>query len=191
MQGALRTKHDIANALTQSRFHMDALRAVHSLNLPQCYIAAGFVRNYVWDQMNSPALETKLNDIDVIYFDASHHDEAFEKEQELALERLMPAQPWSVKNQARMYHKNGDAPYDDIETALAHWCETVTPIGARLNQDNEIEIIAPLGIKDLLNAQCHATPFAKSKPSKLADYRARMREKKWWVIWPHVTVMDL
>ena len=137
-----------------------------------------------------PAM-TPLNDIDVIYYDAANQNEAFEKAQEEKLSALMEGQPWSVKNQARMHAKNGDEPYDSNETALCHWCETVTPVGVRLEQDDTLSLIAPLGVGDLLGYACHATPFAKSRPAKLADYRARMKEKKWWKLWPEVTVYDL
>lgn len=186
----IKSEAGILSAVAKSPFHMQALHAVRQLDLPECWIAAGFVRNYVWDLMHGLPM-TPLNDIDVIYFDAANQNEAFEKQQEERLNDLMPGHPWSVKNQARMHIKNGDNPYDSNETALKHWCETVTPIGVKLEPDDALSLIAPLGIDDLLNLECHATPFAKSKPAKLTDYRTRMQEKKWWELWPQVTVHDL
>ena len=47
---------------------MDCLHALRSLDLPQGYIGAGFVRNAIWDELHKRVKPTPLNDIDVIYF---------------------------------------------------------------------------------------------------------------------------
>ncbi len=44
---------------------LNVLRAVASLDLPDCYVAAGFVRNMVWDYLRSSE-HTLPNDIDGI-----------------------------------------------------------------------------------------------------------------------------
>lgn len=187
----LQSKDDIICSLGQSPYHRKALETVAKLNIPNCWIAAGFVRNHVWDQMYNDKRMTRLNDVDVIYFDPDDKNKATEKKLELSLQSQALEYPWSVKNQARMYEKNNDKPYKTIEDALLHWCETVTPICARINTQKNIEILAPLGIDDLLNGSCHATPHAKATPSKLQDYKDRMNEKKWWLVWDDVKVYDL
>jgi uncharacterized protein len=48
---------------------MHALHAVASLRLPDWLIAAGFVRNAIWDYLFDK--KTPLNDADVIYYCAS------------------------------------------------------------------------------------------------------------------------
>lgn len=53
--------------IKEDRMRTEALGHVSELSLPQCYIAAGFVRNLVWDSLHG--LATPLNDVDVIYFD--------------------------------------------------------------------------------------------------------------------------
>jgi hypothetical protein len=50
---------------------LDDLRLVRSLQLPQCYIAAGYIRNYVWDRLHGYPGRGRHNDIDVVYFDRS------------------------------------------------------------------------------------------------------------------------
>ena len=187
----IQTEQDIAALLKQSSYHLKALKAVAKLVVPNMWIAAGFVRNYVWDALYNDGKMTRLNDLDVIYFDKSDISQATEKKYEFLLQSSHLEYPWSVKNQARMHEKNGDEPYTDIDDALSRWCETVTPIGARLNDKDEIEILAPLGIDDLINGKCHATPHAKAKPSKIDDYKKRMDDKKWWLVWDGVTVYDL
>lgn len=187
----IRTEKDILDALAHSPFHMQVLKAASALNLPDMCIAAGFVRNYIWDRLHGFAAPTPLNDIDVIYYDNGNLDIGRERESEERLRQAMPGLPWSVKNQARMHLKNKDRPYTSLEDAMAHWLETVTPVGVRLMSDNTLHLIAPLGITDLLSLRCRATPHAKSRDERLAHYRARMMAKKWWTIWPNVTVYDL
>lgn len=47
---------------------MPLLKTVAALALPDCYIAAGFVRNMVWDYLHDYDA-TPLNDVDVVFFD--------------------------------------------------------------------------------------------------------------------------
>lgn len=187
----VKSAEDIKNCLQNSPYHIKALREVRTLGLPDCYIAAGFVRNYIWDVANNFRNPTPLNDLDVIYYDAHDLSKSTETALEHKLQQAAPEYPWSVKNQARMHERNNDAPYKDISDALCHWCETVTPIGARLLNDDTIELIHPLGLEDLLTGQCHATPHALHTPAKHADYIKRMKEKAWDKLWPSVTVHDL
>lgn len=169
------------------------LDAVRSLDLPDCWIAAGFVRNRVWDHLHGYDEATPPPDIDVVYFDPDDVSEAVEKRLEATLHRRLPGRPWSVKNQARMAGVNGDQPYRDTAHALEHWCETPTPIGVRLAGDAaaELELIAPLGLDDLFSLIVRPTPHAATHPAKLAQYRERMARKNWPRIWPGITVLDL
>ncbi|WP_371846828.1 nucleotidyltransferase family protein, partial [Vibrio cholerae] len=84
---------------------------MYQLELPQCYIAAGFVRNLVWDSLHNNVKLTPLNDIDVIFFDVDCLDANYEKSLELKLSEKMPQLNWQVKNQAKMHLQNGDNPY--------------------------------------------------------------------------------
>ena len=45
------------------------LKIVQSLNLPDWWICAGFIRNKIWDVLHGYPSDTPLNDIDIIYFD--------------------------------------------------------------------------------------------------------------------------
>ncbi|GAB6262514.1 hypothetical protein PSSHI_27580 [Photobacterium sp. R1] len=57
--------------LRQDDLRMSVLAVVESLNLPQAYVGAGFVRNLVWDHLHGYSPPTPLNDVDVVYFDPS------------------------------------------------------------------------------------------------------------------------
>lgn len=170
---------------------MAALEAVRSLELPDGWITAGFVRNRVWDHLHDFQTPTPPNDIDVIYFAPLRLDEPFEKRLDAKLGEHIPGLPWQVKNQARMAERNDDPPYRSIDDALLHWCETSTAVGVRLGKGGDIDITAPLGLDDLFDMVVRPTPFAEAHPHKLAQYRERMVRKNWPRLWPKVKVLNL
>ncbi|HCG9646579.1 TPA: nucleotidyltransferase family protein, partial [Vibrio parahaemolyticus] len=43
----------IVELIKQDPLRVEALKVVSQLALPQCYIAAGFVRNLVWDSLHT------------------------------------------------------------------------------------------------------------------------------------------
>ncbi|MCK6452203.1 MAG: nucleotidyltransferase family protein [Alphaproteobacteria bacterium] len=169
-------------------WRMRALAAVAALDLPQGWIGAGFVRTLVWDALAGLARPTPIGDADVIYFDPADPDEAAEKKIEARLTADCPLVfegqpvPWSVKNQARMHVRNGDAPYRDVADALTHWLETPTAVAVRLNGSSAIEVLAPFGLDDLFGLRIAPTPHARTR--RLADYRKRLASKPWAEQWP-------
>ena len=72
----------IARIIAQDPVGMKQLRAARTLGLPDWCIAAGFVRNRVWDHMHGIAPPRPPADIDVLYYDARD----LSKETEQALE---------------------------------------------------------------------------------------------------------
>jgi hypothetical protein len=165
---------------------MAALDAVAGLGLPDCWIGAGFLRAAVWDRLHGYAERTTLDDIDVVYHDPGTLDPAADEALERRLGAAPPGLPWSVKNQARMHARNGDAPYGSSAEALAHWLETPTAVALRLSEAGGLELLAPLGTEDLLGLHVRPTPHARAH--RLAAYRARMEHKNWPAIWPRLQV---
>jgi hypothetical protein len=103
-----------------------------------------------------------------------------------ALAARLPGLPWSVRNQARMAARNGDAPYADTQDAIAHWPETATAIAARWTGAG-LEIAAPWGLDDLFGRILRPTPgFATG--AKAAIFAARAIAKGWTRRWPGVTI---
>jgi hypothetical protein len=125
--------------MTQDHDRVRALSLVEGCalrySMPQWCIAAGFVRNLVWDRLHGFAV-SPLNDIDVIYFCPLD----MRPERDLAIETYLreraPDLPWSVKNQARMHLRNHDAPYASCIEAMAHWPELETAVGVYCQSDN-------------------------------------------------------
>ncbi len=85
--------------IKEDRMRTEALGQVAELCLPQCYIAAGFVRNLVWDSLHG--FVTPLNDVDVIYFDPTESNPDANLQYEAHLKARMPQFNWQVRNQAK------------------------------------------------------------------------------------------
>jgi hypothetical protein len=159
---------------------------VASLGLPDCWIGAGFIRNTVWDVLHGREIDvSRLNDVDVIFFDPSDIRRERESDLENRLHEISPGAIWSVKNQARMHLRNGDAPYRDTFEAVAHWAETATALAAR-SLDGRIDVMAPHGVKDLLNLIVRPVPAFEQK---MEVYRERVLSKDWPARWPRLTML--
>lgn len=163
---------------------MQDLRWVRSLHLPQCYIGAGYIRNYIWDVLHGYALRELHTDIDVVYYDAQDLREERDIQLEQQLCEATGNSKWSVKNQARMHLRNGTVPYQSTEDALRYWPEVVTAIGVRLDQEDQLKICAPHGLHDLYHLMVRKSPFFTD-----ADYyNLRVEKKCWKQQWPKLSI---
>jgi uncharacterized protein len=177
----------IARIIAEDAIAMEQLRAVRTLGLPDWCIAAGFVRNRVWDHLHGIVPARLPVDIDVIYYNAGDPSKEREGEHEAALDRLLPGLPWQVRNQARMHVWKGLPQHRDTADAMIHWLESVTGIGVRLEADDGLSVIAPLGTDDLLNLRCRPTPYGRTRRS---EYDERVAAKRWRELWPKVQFLD-
>lgn len=188
MPGSIRDTGDIVRLIRADAWRMRVLAAVSVLDLPDCWIGAGFVRNAVWDALHGYEKPTPLNDVDVLYFDPGDVSRACESRYEATLTQAAPGVPWSIRNQARMHLRNGDAPYRSVVDAMWHWLETPTGVAVRLNADGGLDLISAHGIGDLVDLVARPTPQAARKPD---EYEARMRKKNWPAIWPRLGIRGL
>jgi hypothetical protein len=177
----------IADIIAQDPVGMEQLRAVRSLGLPDWCIAAGFVRNRVWDHLHAIAPPRPPADIDVLYFDASDLSKEREAEHEARLRTLLAGSPWQVRNQARMHMWKGLPPHRDTADAMTYWLETVTAVGVRLEADDRLTVVAPLGTDDLLGLRCRPTAFGHTRRD---EYEARIAAKRWRALWPKVRFVE-
>jgi hypothetical protein len=166
---------------------MNDLSVVRSLELPHGHIAAGYVRNYVWDYLHGYQTRTPLNDIDLIYYNKDELDEVVEKKLEQQLKQATGNPLWSVKNQARMHIQNGDRPYQSIQDAISYWPETATAVAIRLESDDRISYVCPHGLDDMFECRVRQSPLFKDE----AYYQKRVRGKQWEAIWPKLTFIGL
>ncbi len=162
---------------------MEALTIAAAQKLPGWCLAAGFVRNLVWDKLHDFSASTQLNDIDLIYFDSDYVSDSRDHEIEQGL-RDVSTFPWSVKNQARMHERNNDCPYTSTEDAMSFWVEVETAVGAALDDEGGVILVAPFGVKQLFGYTITLNP----KRPKRTDFEARISTKRWLQAWPRLVV---
>jgi len=177
----------IADIIAQDPVGMKQLRAARALALPDWCIAAGFVRNRVWDHLHGISPPRPPADIDVLYYDTADLSKEREVEYEKQLDGLLPGLPWQVRNQARMHVCKGLPQHKDTADSMIYWLETVTAVGVRLEADDSLTVVAPLGIDDLVNLRCRPTEFGATRRD---EYEARVASKRWRALWPKVRFLD-
>lgn len=164
---------------------LEDLACVRSLRFPHWYIAAGYVRNQVWDRLHGRVPSDEFHDVDVVYFDPLHIDENLEKAYEQRLKALEPRHHWSVKNQARMHLRNQAEPYKNVEDAMKRWPETATAIGMTYTDQGRVELIAPHGVEDLLGLVVRRSPYFQDDEA----FIKRVINKRWLERWPKLKLI--
>ena len=170
----------------------EVFRNVRNLQLPDCYIAGGMVRNTIWNYLHGYPTHLNQKDIDVIYFDERDINGEREKISEKFLRTKLPNLTWEVVNQARAHlFKPGHSlirPKVNCSCeSISYWSETPTCVGMRLKDDCNFVICAPYGLKDLFNL------VVKPIPEPFRDielYRKRIRDKRWNETWSKLKILD-
>jgi uncharacterized protein len=181
----LKHRQQLEEIIRADDWSMSVLQVVAKLDLPDWAIGAGFVRSLIWDSLCSQN-RTPLNDVDVLYFNASDISEDQEKRIEQELTKVRPDVPWSVKNQARMHIHNRTRRYQDIEDALSYWLETPTAVAVRLEPDLSMTILAPFGLQDLFDMLIRPTPRGEEV---MDQFEERIAQKPWLQNWPRLKVL--
>lgn len=175
------THKQIIRYIQSDHVRMEALRAINALELPDWYIAAGFVRNLIWDHQFD--VETALRDVDVIYYCPNNTSPERDLELEQCLDAIWPELPWSVKNQARMHQRNGDRPYLSSLDAMQFWPEKQTCIGARLHKNGTISLEHCFDITLQFNGKINWNPRRD-----IRVFQDRIQQKGWLDNWPSLSV---
>jgi uncharacterized protein len=193
------------------------LGLVALLELPDCWIGAGAVRDLVWDTRFGNGFDpARIEDVDVVFFDPDDLSAIYEEEIERKLSREEPSVKWDVKNQARVHvwfeSKFGRPlePLTSTAAGVATWPETATAVAVRLSPDPGLDItgldvaghdvefevaglqiLAPFGLDDLLNGIWRRN-LGTSPETRVSDdeFRARTERKQPQVRWPHVVVLE-
>jgi len=180
------SNHCIVSVLRNDPLRWRLLGLAAQLNLPDCWIGAGFVRNAVWDHLHDRAPSPPSGDVDVIWFDAHRLNPELDRALETQLLEQEPSIQWSVKNQARMHTRNGDTPYLSAVDAMRHWPETATAVAARRVGPRDCEVACPLGSDDLLELRLRPTP--RFIGEKRAIFNQRVEAKRWLSTWPKLVL---
>ncbi|MGV8856538.1 MAG: nucleotidyltransferase family protein [Devosia sp.] len=170
---------------------MGVLEELRDLALPDHLLVSGALYNTVWNVLTDRPALTGINDIDVIYFDAS--DIGWDAEDRV-IKRLearfahLPL-PVQVRNQARVhlwYEQKYGSPFSPLTSSaemLGRYASKCHAVGARLDAAGGMEIVAPFGLDDL---------FAfRMAPNPVLDNRVTHTKKgaRAKAIWPELTII--
>ncbi len=175
--------HMIDKLLRSDPFRMIVLEQVRCLALPDCWVTAGFIRNMVWDSLHG-YINSPLNDVDVIFHAAVDNERLLEQSATERLQAMDPSVNWEVRNQAFMHLRNADKPYRSSEHAMSFWPEKETAIGARMNADGNLVVLAPFGTTSLLAGLITHNPKRDAK-----TFNRRVQSKGWLLKWPRLAVV--
>jgi len=164
-------------------YRMECLFAARHLSLPDWYLAAGFLRNAIWDCASGKTM-TPLNDVDLVYFDPDDIRRETELHYQTFLKSTLPMINWEVRNQARMHLSHGHSPYKNTEHAISFWVEIPTCVGVRLEADDQLSFCAPFGLDRNWSMKVAINPNFP-QPDVLSH---RVTKKKWLNIWPELII---
>ncbi|MEO8926129.1 MAG: nucleotidyltransferase family protein [Caulobacteraceae bacterium] len=150
---------------------MTVLQGARDLALPDWLVFSGAIYQPVWNHLTGRAPEHGINDYDLAYFDAA--DLSFEAE-DLVIRRAAAAfepplrERVEVRNQARVHlwfeNKFGEtyAPLGQTAEALTRFTSPAFAVGARLEADDALTIVAPFGLEDLFALRIRPNPLRPS-----------------------------
>jgi uncharacterized protein len=182
---------DFRETLSRAPVLMQALRAARDVGAPDWLICAGAIRDAVWDALHDrPPITPR--DIDLGFFDPADLTPARDAAVEAALRERAPELPWEAKNQAAVHvwypARFGFEvpPFGSTAEAVATFPETATCVGVRLLPDDELQVVAPYGLADLLGCVCRHNPARVPK----RFYEQRLATKGWRERWPQLRVIE-
>lgn len=176
------TEQDILNLIKEDPLMMGVLERAEKLNLSNWLIGSGFVRNKVWNHLSGRKIEgIDATDIDLVYFNVTSNDQTRD---ELLMQTLHKETglDWELQNKAYNYKSDTRSEYTSEEDVIAHWPETVTAIGVRI-ENGDLKLIAPYGIEDIVNFVVRPSPKYKDGVERI---RERVAKKKWLEKWPNL-----
>jgi hypothetical protein len=193
----MKRAEELTELVLGSEWMRHMLQVVAALELSDCWIGAGAVRDLVWDTRYGDGFDPqRVEDVDVVFFEPDHLSAEHEREIERGLHAQEPSVEWDVKNQARVHlwyeARFGGAahPLTSTTDGVSTWPEIATAIAVRLGSDEELEIAAPYGLDDLLDGVWRRNLNREYNRVTDADYEARIARKQPHRRWPGVVVLD-
>lgn len=186
---------ELTDLVLGSDWPMERLRIVAALDLPDCWIGAGTVRDLVWDTRFGNGFDPEnIADVDVVFFDPNDLSAEHEHDIEQQLSARDPSVEWDVKNQARVHlwyeRKFGGTakPLTSTFDGISTWPEVATAIGARLDAKGALDIAAPFGLDDLLDGVWRRNRHRRFNRVTDEEYQARIDRKQPHKRWPDLVV---
>jgi hypothetical protein len=167
---------------------MRVMITAREIDLPDWLIFSGAIYQPVWNHLTGRPPDYGIKDYDLGYF---HVDTSWEAEDK-AIRRVAAAfipplsEQVEVRNQARVHLWFEDhfgepyAPLRRTAEALERFAAPACAVGARLERDGELTIVAPFGLDDVFALRMRPNPNRDSKGLAKVVANARAR-------WPEVT----
>ncbi|MBM7642260.1 nucleotidyltransferase family protein [Streptococcus loxodontisalivarius] len=179
---------DLVTLFEQDPELMRIFRIIAELGLKDSWLAAGTLRNYVWNTLSNRKGLENASDLDVIFYDPT-----VTYEQTLALQEDLnhryPDYKWEVKNQVYMHsHSPNTSSYLSSCDAVSKYPERCTAIAARLNAQGHLDLFLPYGSDDIEEFIVEATPHFAADKDRMSVYRERQAKKNWSKIWTQLDV---
>jgi len=175
-------RQKLAALLLSDSARMQALELVSRLQIPDAWLAAGFLRNLAWDHQHNFE-STPLNDIDVIFFDRGQQISEWRILD--TLNSQMSDFQWDVKNQARMHLRNQHQQYRNSIDAMSYWPEKETAVAVRLTQSGYLQFAAPFGLARLF---ANSLTYNNKRTRQL--FESRLQKKQWLNKWYKLRTCD-
>ena len=183
----LKNKSEILDSFRENPDMMAILTIIRDLELKDSWLAAGSIRNFIWNLLSERLAFDRETDVDVIFFDPE-----VSYEETLAIENKLredfPQYQWELKNQVYMHqHSPHTEPYANSCDAMSKYPERCTAIGLRLHTDATLELFAPYGLEDILNFKVSPTPYFLENEDRMKLYQKRLSKKNWREKWKNLT----
>lgn|GEM_PF-302366 len=167
---------------------MQVLQVVRDHGPPQAWVAAGVVRDTVWNSLTGQPSTGPFGDVDVVHF--AEGSEADDADCERSLCAQLPNLDFEVVNQARVHLWHAAQgrevdPATSVAAGLRTWPETATAVAVRLTGGDLVEVLAPLGLDDLFALTVRHNPVV----ADASVYEGRVASKRWRSRWPGLVVL--
>jgi hypothetical protein len=171
---------------------MQVMRTARALALPDWLIFSGAIYQRAMNHLTGRDPDYGIRDYDLGYHDPA--DLSYEAEDQVIRRTAAAFQPplremVEVRNQARVHlwfeDKFGEAyaPLADTAEALSRFTTTTFAVGARLEPDDRMTILAPFGLEDLFALRLRPNPIRRTNGFARTASSALRR-------WPELTLVD-
>lgn len=188
----MKHRDELEAILRRSESLMQVMRTIRDLDLPDAIVFSGAIYQRVLNHLGGRDLDYGIKDYDVGYFDDS--DISYEAE-DVVIRRVAAAfqaplrDMVEVRNQARVHvwfeRKFGEryAPLTSSAEAPERFVSPMFAVGARLDADERMSIVAPFGLEDLFARILRPNPHRRERSFATIAAKAKAR-------WPEIQVLD-
>ncbi|SDP09607.1 hypothetical protein SAMN05216347_10546 [Streptococcus equinus] len=179
---------DLRELFSQDDELMAIFRIIEQLDLKDAWLAAGTLRNYIWNVLSGKPGLSDASDLDVVFYDPEiTYEETLALQNQLQL--CYSNYQWEVKNQVFMHgHSPHTPPYQNARDAISKYPERCTAIAARL-KDGDLELFLPYGVDDILDLVVQPTPHFLADKERMTVYHDRLKKKDWQKKWPRLQIL--